>query len=394
MSHSLTANTPLSGEAYPETAHRFAALALGIVGILMAGLQPLLLGLLAGEGRLSAAQIGHAATAELLAMGAAASLAGTLLAPTRLRTIAALACLALAGANLLSVRVDGEMLTLVRALAGVPGGILIWIAIGLIVRTPLPERWSGIYLTAQTLAQFMVAALLATFVIPGFGANGSFITIAALCVVAIPLVLWLPNHYAPLTRSEASETARGLPTAHGMAALLAAFLFLAFISGIWSYAEPLSRQSGHAAWVIGTAVPLSLASQVAGGLAATFLASRFRWSLMLIICGLTGLALIAGFALLPPALPFLLLSAVFGFIWLFVLPFIVAMALDVDRSHRAALLLGGAQLVGASAGPLAVSLLVTDTEIRGTLVFGALTLAGFLAIVLLLARTTAKAGEP
>lgn len=386
MTHSLTANTPLATGAYPETAHRVSALALGIVGILMAGLQPLLLGVLAGEGRLSAAQIGHAATAELLAMGAAASIAGTLLPPRHLRAIAILACLALAGANLLSVRANGEILTLIRAFAGVPGGVLIWLAIGLIVRTPVPERWSGIYLTAQTLAQFVVAALLATFVIPRSGANGGFVAIAALCLAALPVILWLPNRYAPLTQDPAAQTTGGLPSAPGIATLLAAFLFLAFISGIWSYAEPLSRQSGHAAWVIGTAVPLSLASQVAGGLAATFLANRLRWPLVLIACGLAGLVLGAGFALLPPALPFLLLSSAFGFIWLFVLPFIVAMALDVDHSHRAALLLGGAQLVGASAGPLAVSLLVTDTETRGALVFGAVALAGFLIIVLLLAR--------
>jgi len=232
----------------------------------------------------------------------------------------------------------------------------------------------------------VVAALLATFVIPRSGANGGFVAIAALCLAALPVILWLPKRYAPLTQDPAARTTGGLPSAPGIATLLAAFLFLAFISGIWSYAEPLSRQSGHAAWVIGTAVPLSLASQVAGGLAATFLANRLRWPLVLIACGLAGLVLGAGFALLPPALPFLLLSSAFGFIWLFVLPFIVAMALDVDHSHRAALLLGGAQLVGASAGPLAVSLLVTDTETRGALVFGAVALAGFLIIVLLLAR--------
>lgn len=393
MTHSLTANTPLAADSYPETAHRVAALALGIVGILMAGLQPLLLGVLAGEGRLSASQIGHAATAELLAMGAAASLAGTLLAPRHLRAIAVLACLALAGANLLSVRAHGETLTLIRALAGMPGGVLIWLAIGLIVRTPMPERWSGIYLTAQTLAQFVVAALLAAFVVPSAGANGSFIAIATLCLAVLPFVLWLPNHYAPLTPSQSAEPAGGLPSARGIATLVAAFLFLAFISGIWSYAEPLSRQSGHTAWVIGAAVPLSLASQVAGGLAATFLSSRLRWSPVLALSGLTGLALSAGLALLPSPLPFLLLSAIFGFIWLFVLPFIVAMALDVDHSHKAALLLGGAQLLGASAGPLAVSLLVTDTETRGALMLGAIALAGFLAIVLLLARKPQAEGQ-
>ena len=49
-----------------------AVLLVGIVGVLIPGLQPQLLGALASEGRLSVAALGSLASAELLAMGLAA----------------------------------------------------------------------------------------------------------------------------------------------------------------------------------------------------------------------------------------------------------------------------------------------------------------------------------
>ena len=61
---------------------------------MIAGLQPLLLGTLAQEGRISAAQLGHAATAELLLMGAASAYAGGRWKAERLRAIGIVSSLA------------------------------------------------------------------------------------------------------------------------------------------------------------------------------------------------------------------------------------------------------------------------------------------------------------
>ena len=62
--------------ARPTWTEVCAIMYVGIIGVMIAGLQPLLLGALQLEGRLNAAQLGHAATAELLTMGIAAGLAG------------------------------------------------------------------------------------------------------------------------------------------------------------------------------------------------------------------------------------------------------------------------------------------------------------------------------
>ena len=62
--------------ARPTNAQIFALMFCGVVGLMIPGLQPLLLGALVEEGRVSASQIGVVATGELLAMGLTAGFAG------------------------------------------------------------------------------------------------------------------------------------------------------------------------------------------------------------------------------------------------------------------------------------------------------------------------------
>jgi hypothetical protein len=352
-------------------------LLIGVCGVMIAGLQPLLLGTLAQEGRISAAQLGHAATAELLLMGAASAYAGARWQAERLRAIGVISALALAALNIATVWASGETVTLVRALAGVPSGILIWITIAMITRSPTPERWSGIYLTIQTLAQFVLAAALAAWVISRTGANGGFVALALLCVISALAALVLPNRFAPLVADNSSSN---MPNGRGLVALAAPFLWMAFIVGVWVYAEPLSRQSGHPPTVAGVAVSVSLACQVLGGATATLLAGRLRWFPTLLFCALLNVGCLLAFAALPSESLYLLTSGVFGFLWLFSLPFMVPMVIAADPTRRAAVLVGGAELAGGSLGPLLASFVVSDVDVRGALGFGAVALALTVAI--------------
>lgn len=363
-----------------------AALAFGVVGIMIPGLQPLLLGALLESGRLSAMQLGLVATAELLAMGAAAVLAGVLLKPERLRLIAVIACLLLAAIDALTTRLSGADLIWGRAAAGLPSGVLIWIALSMIARSPLPERWAGIYLTVQTLTQFLWVTMLTALVMPHMGVDGGFLSLSLLCLAAILAAAALPRRYAALPGGAADSASAGLPNRRGWIALGAAFLYLAAIGAVWVYAEPLSHQAGHASTIIGAAVAISLAGQVAGGALATMVAGRVRWIHMLMLCGLANLGVLAGIAWLPSETLFLFLLGLFGFLWLFALPFLVPMAIEADPTRRAAVLLGGAQLLGASFGPLFASLLVSDTDVRAALGLGAAALCLFLIITTALHR--------
>lgn len=369
--------------ARPTALQLGVILLVGVCGVMIAGLQPLLLGTLAQEGRITAAQLGHAATAELLLMGAASAYAGARWKAERLRAIGVVSSLVLAVLNIATLWASGETVTLIRALAGVPSGVLIWITIAMIARSPTPERWSGIYLTIQTLAQFVLAAAITAWVISRAGANGGFVALAVLCVVSAVAALALPSRFAPLV---ADGNASNMPNGRGFVALAATFLWMAFIVGVWVYAEPLSRQSGHAPTVAGVAVSLSLAFQVMGGATATLLAGRLRWFPVLLFCALVYVACLLAYAALPSAFLYLVTSSVFGFLWMFSLPFFVPMVIAADPTRRAALLVGGAELAGGSLGPLFASFVVTDADVRGSLGFGAFALAMTVAIAVALHR--------
>ena len=168
----------------PTLMQQVAAFAVGIMGVLFAGVGPLLLGGLQASGRLSAAQLGQAGTVELLTMGLAAAAAGPVLGSKNLRLIAVICGLVLSICNLATMRVSGDALTLVRGLAGLPSGVMIWLVTGLIVRSPRPERWSGLYLTLQTLAQLVVVAAISALILKPFGVDGGFLCLAGLSLVA------------------------------------------------------------------------------------------------------------------------------------------------------------------------------------------------------------------
>lgn len=364
---------------------RFAAtqiagvLAIGTVGVLIAGLQPQLLGAMAVEGRLSAGALGDVATAELLAMGVAAGAAGAALPATRLRRIAAVTLFVLAALDLVTGRATGHTILFVRALAGLAEGVLVWLAIGMIVRTARPARWAGLYLMVQTGAQFALSVALGVWVMPGGGSGGGFAALGVVSLIALATLPWLPARFDALD-VPAGAGAMRLP-ARGWLALASIALWLAFVVAVWVYAEPLGLQHGLSHRQVGTVAPLSLAMQMIGAGAAALLAGRLRVVPVLVACAAADGVLLAAMGAPPSPAIFVAATAVFGFLWLFAMPFQLPVVIAADPSRRAAELAGGAQLVGASLGPFVAAKLVSDADVDGVLWFGAAALAGALLLI-------------
>lgn len=344
-----------------------AVMIVGIVGVLIAGLQPQLLGALAREGKLTDTQLGLTATIELLAMGLAAGGIGLLVKPVRLRAITVAATVVVVLADCLTPSLSGGGIMLTRIVAGLASGVLIWITIGLIARMAVPERWAGIYLMTQTLAQFGVATALAS-VIPASGARGGFLALGAISLIALACLPFLPRAYPPLERG---EDVTQLPPLPGLAALVSVLVYLAFVVGVWVYLEPLATRGGIAAGAVALAVPIGLAAQVAGALLATLIVGRVSALWVVLGAAVVNLALLAIFGDGPTAPVFLAATGLFGFLWMFVMPFQLELVITADPSRRAATLIGGAQLIGSSLGPLFASLLVGDDHVRNVLWMGA-----------------------
>ena len=363
-----------------------AVLAVGVVGVLIAGLQPQLLGALAREGRLSASALGDVATAELLAMGVAAGGAGIVLPAARVRAIAGVALVALAALDVGTGHVAGRGLLAIRAIAGLMEGVLVWLAIGMIVRTAHPARWSGLYLMVQTGAQFALSAAFGLWVIPRGGSSGGFAWLGMVGLFALFALPWLPRRYEAL--AAAGQGAAGTIPMRGWMALASIASWLAFVVAVWVYVEPLGLQRGLSHDEVAIVAPLSLAMQMTGAGAATLLAGRVRALPVLLISAAANLALLGAMGAPPSAVAFIAATAAFGFLWLFAMPFQLPVVIAADPSRRAAELVGGAQLVGASLGPFLAAKLVSDADVDGVLWFGVAALA--ISLVLAVAAVAGK----
>jgi predicted MFS family arabinose efflux permease len=358
-----------------------ALLTLGTVGMMITGVQPVVFGTLLREGRLTAAQLGQATTAEFLGIGIGVLVAGALLRPRNLRWYAAGSGLALLVANLLSTTHSGSGLLADRALAGLAGGILLWLPSCMIARSPRPAFWSAIFVTMQTLAQLTYVAVLPVTALGRLGSNGCLISLALTGGIAIAVSPAIPTYFQELTSSAAAAGSRTTGTRRALvfssaAALVAMFLAAAFEIGLYAYFEPLSVQAGLDQRVLDLAVTATLVGQVAGSTLAAVAAKRVRHFPVLTGWAVINLGLLLTFASMPQALAFIAAAALFGFVWLFFMPFQLPLTIEADPTRRAAVLLPGAQLLGGAVGPFLCSLAVTNSDVRSTLaVCGACLLA-------------------
>jgi len=360
------------------------ALGVGVTALLIAGLQPVILGGLEREGRLTSSQIGLAATVELLALGLACGLAAAFLKPDRVRLKMTAVCLAHAAAMFATAWTSGAGVIALRGVAGAFAGLMLWMAISMISRAGRPERASGVFVVAQTLAQLVLAAALPATVVPQFGINGALTVLAAISVLTAVAAALGPDRFVPLPKPERGHARLG---PRPLASLLAAFLFLAFIVALWVYLEPLAALSGLTPRQAGLAVAVALGMQVLGGAAATAVGRRWRPAAVLIAVGAMNAAILAVLWGGPDPALFMGAVAVFGFLWLFALPFQTLLLIQADPTRRAAMQLGTAQLLGSSFGPLAASMVVGDGDVRRAIALSAVLLLAAVGLISLLAAS-------
>ncbi|WP_293370447.1 hypothetical protein [Phenylobacterium sp.] len=364
-----------------------ACIALGVLALLISGLMGLLLAALAEEGRLSASGIGLSAMLEALSTGLVTGAAGILLKPVRLRAIALVATVVLVALDLATLGVSGPGVMAVRALAGLPEGVLLWISIGFISRTATPERWAAVLFTGMGLTQLAVATGLSALVLPRFGANGGYLVVAAAAALALPVALFLPSRLGAVAGADAEGS--GAPPLRGWIALAGTLFMAASLTAVAIYVIPLGRQAGLSVAVGRTSVSVALACQMAGGALATAIAGRVRYIHVFWVCAAVFLATWGVYAVHAPAWLFVTMSGLAGLATFVAGPFLVPMTIEADPSRRAAMQSGAVQLLAGAFGPLLAALAVSERNIHGVLILAVVLQAAGLAVATALHRTTA-----
>jgi len=373
----------------PTPAQIAGFLIVGSIALIMAGVQPVVLGGLVDAGRLDVTQLGWSVTIEFLAIGLGVGLADAFLPPRRLQLVGVVAALALAAVNLAGLEVSGLGVLVIRALAGLAEGGLVWLTTLMIVRSPTPGRWSGIFLVSQAVLQVACAAGIPILVSPSLGANAGFVTLGASAALAAFVAFVLPANLAPLAGNKSNEAvlAEPIPKA-AYVSLLAVFLLFSFFIGFLAYVEQLAGQAGLTPVQGGLAVALALGASIAGSSLAAILGERAPYHRAFLVCMPVFLVVLFGLGGLPSAGAFIALTGLYGLAWGFLQALQAPFVIESDPSRRAVLLAPSVQAVGAAAGPMLCSFFVGAHEVRGALVAaGACLTASFaLAIMLWLAR--------
>ncbi len=374
----------ISGVAFTPV-ETVATVSLGILALLISGLLGLLLSTLAEEHRLAASGIGLAAMLEALSTGLVTGLAGIVFKPRGLRVIAVIASLALIAVDAATIKASGGGVLLIRAIAGLPEGILLWISIGLISRTQTPERWAAVLFTGMGVTQLAAASLLTAYILPRFGANGGYLMLAASAAFGLPIIALIPRALGDLPGIEPGRS--GAPPLKGWIALFATLCFGASIAAVSVYIVPLAHQAGLSTQAGRTAISVGLAFQILGGALATGLAGRVRYVTIFWVCTSGLLAAWAIFSLHTPAALFIGVQGLSGICQAMGAPFLVPMTIEADPSRRTAMQSGAVQLLAGAVGPLLAALVVGERQSHGVLILAAAVLVTAMAVVFGLHRT-------
>ena len=366
-----TVDTPAAGLA--------AVIAIGCVALLMLGVQPVVLGALQSAGRLTIPAMGQAATIETLALGAVSAGMAARVRHRRLRLWSLLGVVLIIAANGAGLVANGLGFVLSRGLAGVAGGIIVWVATGVITRRHDAGRVNAIFLGAQALSQGATAALIPVTIGPTLGADSGLWVIGGLAVLGLLLLPLIPRQ---LPDPPAEAKARGRLNLSSLAALASLVLMLAGIVGLWVYVEPIAAAERIPADTVAFAVAASLAAQVAGAVIFVAIEKRLRPAAGLLGVAAALLAVTASFAWLPGLAPFFAAILVFGVLWTFAMALGLPLLIAADPTRRAALYGPAAILLGASLGPLLAGAMASDTNISPALGVAAALTAGAAAFVI------------
>lgn len=376
----------------PTGSQLASALWIGSVGLLILGLQPVLLGALYTEGHVTGDELALIATAEMIAIAIGSAIVAMLLPARSMRRKSAVLLILLALANFWTAyAATPNALIGARTLAGLAEGGLVAVATELIARSRRAERIGGYFVTLQTLAQCALALLLALYAVPAAGASGGFIALGVVCLLSLVVAWTVPDDYADLPKEEHFAN---VLTAPAITALLSIFCYFMFFGSVWAFLEPIGAQFGIDGRTVGLMVSASLAAQVTGAMTATVFEARIDYRFAItaigIVAAISSALLVTG----PGLAVFWAVALVMGFILLFIVPYQIRLAITADETRAAALLVPAAQLFGLAIGPIAASLLIDGTNFRPVPEFAAATALAsvlLLGVFMLVARRRGRA---
>lgn len=287
---------------------------------------------LAVQLQLEPARIGDLFAVELGAMSLATLPSLYWLKRVDWRLAGLLAALGFILANLASAQaVDYHTLLGLRGLSAFCGGSLMILCLSCAAGMPNPSRAYGIWVLGQLVLGAIGLALLPRLY-QAYGLGAGYLALAALMLLALPLVRAFPAGASAVARGGSQQPA---PTRWKvLTAILGLFGFYVALSAVWTFVGAIGARAGLSATLGGEVLAVATLAGIVGAGCASLIGERWRRERQLVV----GFALMALAILLllgdPPLARFALAALLFKFTWTYALPFILASLAELDASGR------------------------------------------------------------
>ena len=276
------------------------------------------------------------------------------------------------------------LLTPLRFVHGLVGGMLVGTAFSVIARTSQPDRTFGVLL----FVQFGLGGLGVMFIpglVPVFGTAILFLSLVAFSLVSLLMLTFLPAYalVGPPPPSLLNRAAWNLPL---VLALTALFLFQAANMGLYAFIIGLGEHYGlQQSFITNTLGPAAWVG-LAGALFVILVGNRFGRSLPLVL-GI-GLTIIGTLAFLYSNLHWVWITAnlLIGITWAFTVSYLLGLVASFDKLGQMAAMGGFASKLGLASGPALFAVVLGENQYALIIWIAAAALVGCLLAVLLPAR--------
>ncbi|MEI2718043.1 MAG: MFS transporter [Candidatus Nanopelagicales bacterium] len=364
---------------------QIAALSVGLtVGYLAGDLLPEVVNALQADLGMSDSMAGSLTTALLLAT----ALTGLVFArragrPGRARF--ALAGALVSGAGFASAAFAPTTGVLIAGfvVAGVGSGVVLASATAAISTAPDPERASGLAILVNTFVGAMLLTVLPR--ITGTQATATFLFLALICLLVLPLFRWLPDAATPESESRAEDAP--LPTpALGIVIFLGALILDLTDNGLWAFVGTIVMDNvGLSSADLGTILAVATIAGLAG--AALPIIVGDRWGLFLPIIVMVGIDALAKILVVVVSQP--VAYIVCQFLWTgsyaVLFAYLLAVGAALDSLGRWAAIVGSAFAMGDAIGPIVFGF---TNDLGGTGSLIGLVVISSIAVALLLGPAT------